>query len=119
MGVADERVRPRIPAQRSWAVQTETQQPCVRHCGQVAGSLDSVLPEATQICIHGGGEGVRMQGAEGDGGRRDAACTLKIFIMCVRDTTEGVLSGLVPLLWHMGDGGRRVRGRRAGSWSER
>lgn len=55
MGVAEGRVRPRISGQRSWAVQTETQQPCVERCGQVAGSLDSMLPEATQICFHGGG----------------------------------------------------------------
>lgn len=54
VGVAEGRGEAEDSGQRSWAVQTETQQLWVEGRGQVEESRDSVLPEATQICIRGG-----------------------------------------------------------------
>lgn len=71
-------------------------------CEQVAGSLGSVLPEATQISIHGGKAEVRGCGHQE---MEDGSCahTENNRAVCEK-TMEQVLFGMVPVLWYVGEG---------------
>lgn len=66
----------------------------------MAGSRESVLPEATKIHIHG----VRLRGC-GQQEMEDRGCvhTENNHVVCEK-TMEWVQSGMVPVLWHVGEG---------------